>query len=55
MGWGGGVESFFCQTQPSLRLGWGFDNKKERLTVRNTHSKTLLQRVPYGVLLSHLV
>ena len=29
MGWGGvgGAESFYCQTQPLLRLGWGFDNK----------------------------
>ena len=27
MGGVGGAESFYCQTQPLLRLGWGFDNK----------------------------
>ena len=26
VGWVGFAKSFSCQTQPLLRLGWGFDN-----------------------------
>ena len=31
----GGAESFYCQTQPLLRLGWGFDNYELLEKIRN--------------------